>query len=100
VEALTGEDRWPEFVGRYSTRREAMILLAKHGGSFEEAFTWFFRKEPVRPAFARRGDVLACMTQDGEKHLGVCIGSRTAVLAEHGLRFDRTLDCICAWRIG
>jgi hypothetical protein len=99
VEAMTGEDRWPEFAGRYSTKREALVLLATYGRTFEDAFTWFFRTQPVKPALARRGDVLA-FEEDGEKHLGVCLGARTAGLGEDGLLFVRTLACTCAWRIG
>lgn len=100
VQALTGEDRWPEFAGKYSTRRGALALLATYGRSFEEAFTWFFRSPAVEPAWARRGDVLAFATLDGEKHLGVCLGATTAGLGEGGLLFVRTMGCSCAWRIG
>src|SRR5690242_15369669 len=71
VEALTGEDRWPEFDGKYSTTRDAKRLLARHGASFEAAFDWFFGVPAVSPRQARRGDILAVQTSDGEKHLGV-----------------------------
>jgi hypothetical protein len=99
VEALTGADRWPE-VPPYRTREEAMAVLARYGRTFEDAFSAFFGCAQVRPALARRGDVLSLMTEDGEKHLGVCLGARTACLEERGLRFIRTLDCTGAWRIG
>lgn len=99
VEALTGVDRWPEFAG-YRTRREALALLAAHGGSFEAAMDWFFGVAHVSPRLARRGDICAVQTQDGEKHLAVCTGARVEMTAPHGLVQAGLLECLCAWRIG
>ncbi len=100
VVALTGVDRWPEFAGRYATKREALALLARHGSTFEAAFDWFFGGPHVDVKQARRGDIVALATSDGEKHLGVCIGSRVAFLAETGLLFVPLTGCLCAWLIG
>lgn len=100
IEALTGVDRWPEWAGRYSTRREALHLIAQYGHSFEHAFSWFFGTEPAGPKLARRGDICALATPDGEKHLGVCMGVDTAFLAEPGLLFVPTSSCLCCWRVG
>lgn len=100
VEALTGVDRWPEFAGRYRTRREALVLLARHGRTFQEAGNWFFGSEAVDVRLARRGDIVCVRTPDGEHHLGVCEGERTAVLGEQGLLRLPTLAGVCCWRIG
>jgi hypothetical protein len=99
IEALTGEDRWPEFAG-YATKREALAKLAQYGKTFEDAGDWFFGSPRVPVAQARRGDVCAAQTPDGEKHLGVCIGARVALLADGGLTFWRLSKCLCAWRVG
>lgn len=98
VEALTGADRWPEFAG-YTTKREAMARMAEHGATFEAAFDWFFGAAHVSPRFARRGDICAVQTDDGEKHLGVCIGAEVALLGPEGLRHVPLLACQCAWRV-
>jgi len=99
VEALTGVDRWPEFVG-YRTRRAAMVKLAAHGSTFEAAGDWFFGVGRSDVRFARRGDLCCVQTVDGEKHLGVCLGAEVALLAVGGLRYEPTLLCLCCWRVG
>lgn len=98
IEALTGVDRWPEFVG-YTTKREALAKLAVHGSTFEDAGDWFFGGPRVRPLSARRGDICAYQTADGEKHLGVCLGAAVAVMRPEGLGFVRMDECLCAWRV-
>lgn len=99
VEALTGVDRWPEWSGKYSTKREALALIAKHGSNFEEAFDWFFDTKHVSVNLARRGDVVA-FEFVGEKHLGVCTGMNCALTAESGVTFIPARRGLCAWRIG
>lgn len=99
IEALTGVDRWPTFAG-YRTRGEALRAIATFGSSFEAAFDWFFGAPAVAVATARRGDVLAIATPDGDKHLGVCVGAQAAFLAPQGLLFVPTASCLCAWRVG
>lgn len=98
VEALTGLDPWPEFAGRYATRREALALIAQWGPSFDIAFSKFFGVEPSPMGHARRGDVVKFV--QGDAHLGVCNGASVAVVTEPGLLFVRLSDCELAWRIG
>jgi len=100
IEALTGVNRWGEFAGRYTTRRECLALLATHGHNFTEAGTWFFGGEPVGWRLARRGDVLEYRDAVGEAHLVVCLGERAAGLMEAGLVFVPIDDCEHAWRVG
>ncbi len=98
VEALTGVDRWHEFAG-YTTKREALALIASHGSSFEAAFDWLLGPRwDVR--LARRGDLCCVQTEDGEKHLGVCLGREVALTAPEGLIYTPLLSCLCCWRIG
>lgn len=99
VEALTGENRWPEFAGKYSTEREALRLIAQHGRSFEGAFDAFFGAPHINVRLARRGDIVA-LENGGQKHLGVCEGALVAALGPEGLVRMPLLECLCAWRIG
>lgn len=101
VEALTGIDRWPEWAGRYTTRREALRCIHAYGGAgFTEAGSKLFGGAPVPASKARRGDVLEFVDPFDEKHLGVCVGAEVAVLADGGLRFVRLSQCAHAWRVG
>lgn len=102
LEAITGEDRWPEFSGRYKTARQARRLLANYGCSFEMAGDWFFHSPHVDVREARRGDIVAIQTPDGEKHLGVVTldGAKAALLGASGLVFVPVATCLCAWKIG
>jgi hypothetical protein len=98
VEALTGIDHWPKWEGRYSNRREALILIHQYGGGFTPAASKLFGCEPVSMRFARRGDIAEYA--DAEQHLGVCLGERVAVLGAEGLHYAPLLVCRHAWRIG
>ncbi len=100
LEALTGEDRWPAWRGKYATRREALRLLAEYGGSFAAAFTRFFGVETAPMPRARRGDVCQYQDAGGELHLVVCMGAAVAGLVEAGLIFLPRSSCAHCWRIG
>jgi hypothetical protein len=95
LEALTGEDRWPEFQGRYTNKRDALKLIAQYGSNFISAFEWFFRSSSVSVREARRGDLVAIKTEDGESHLGV-----VTLDGSQGLVYLPVSSCVCAWRIG
>jgi len=99
IEALTGVDRWPDFAG-YATKREALTMIARHGSTFERAGDWFFQWGRVDLRQARRGDIVALQTPDGEKHLGICLGRLAAYLSPSGLLFLPTKSGSCAWRVG
>jgi hypothetical protein len=101
IEALTGEDRWPEFSG-YTTKRQALHAIARYGRTFEDAGDWFFRTGRMQPSLARRGDIVALQDEDGEKHLGVCLGHRIAFMSDSGLEFVLLTSplLLCAWRVG
>lgn len=100
VHALTGVDRWPEWAGRYSTKRQALVLLARYGGTFDGAGDKFFGVAGVEPARARRGDILKYVDPDGEAHLGVKNCSMVAVLGEKGLGYVPLEYCTRCWPIG
>lgn len=100
IEALTGIDRWPEFDGQYSTKREALAMLAAHGSNFTEAGNWFFGGEPVSWKLARRGDILELRLPDGSAHLVVCLGRTVGGLTDEGFKQFPTRICAHAWRVG
>lgn len=99
IEALTGrDDLWARFSG-YRTREEARAYIARYGSSFERCFDHVFGVEAQNIRLARRGDIVALQTADGEKHLAVCLGVEAACLGPEGLLRVPTLTCLCAWRV-
>ena len=74
------------------------------------AVTAVLGTEPVQPALAMRGDPMLYREksgpesppdsdrEEGQEHLGICLGAEAAVLGEAGLRFFPITDFICAWR--
>lgn len=99
IEALTGVERWTQFEGKYATPREAKRLIARRGRSFEAAGDSFFGPS-VNVRLARRGDIVALQTADGEKHLGVVTGAQAAFLSPSGLVYVPVLTCLTAWKVG
>lgn len=100
VEALTGVDLWPQFAG-YTTKREALVVIAHHGRTLFDAVSNVLDVEPCPPLMARRGDIVLVFDQR-EHHLGVCAGATVATLMQDGLLYipldhSSVLNC---WRIG
>lgn len=101
IEALTGIDHWPEFAGKYSTKREALALIATYGPTWDKAFSRFLSVAPGSPYSARRGDLVTYEDANG-RHMGVCVGSLVAVLGEHGLTFIpiTSRSVLASWKVG
>jgi hypothetical protein len=99
IESMTGVDYWPRFAG-YSTRREALRTILLIAPTLGDAVTLVLGVPPQPPAFAGRGDVM--LYNDGEDHLGICIGATVAVLGADHLAFVPRADprLLHAWRIG
>lgn len=73
VLAITGEDPFAEYRGRYSNEAQAEVLLDEAGGF--EALCTRLLGEPVPAGLARRGDlVFGPLRRDGAEGLAVCIG--------------------------
>jgi hypothetical protein len=99
IRMLTGIDLWTQWEGRYSTRREALVLIQQFAGAgFTEAFSKLFGVPTKHALAARRGDIVEFF--DIQPHLGVCIGAEFAVLADSGLRFFSLERARHAWGIG
>ena len=96
VLAMTGEHPFPEFVGAYDSRESAAEALRRLGAGtlFATCDTKFAR---VSPAFAQRGDVVACDVGA----LGICLGADAVFLtdiADKYMRLPRD-RFVAAWRI-
>lgn len=100
VKALTGEDLYAPWAGRYSSKRGALRLIAEFAGDFTTAASKFFGSEPQPVPLGRRGDICEFVDGDGEQHLGIVLGVNIALLSPIGLDYlprDAAKHC---WRIG
>jgi hypothetical protein len=101
IDAMTGTDLWPRFAG-YKTKRQALVTIARIAPSLGDAVSIVLAREPIVPMQAGRGDVVLYVDNDGESHLGLCLGSKVGVLAPDGL-LQLPLDHAGlrhAWRVG
>lgn len=101
VEALTEVDYWPKFKG-YKTKRQALARIAKIAPSLAEAVTATLAVSPAPTFSALRGDLLLFRDDQGEDHLGVCIGRYVVLTAPEGsllLGLDHP-GLLCSWRVG
>ncbi len=98
IEAMTGVDLWPRFVG-YTTRRQALKTIAAIAPSLGEAVSLVLGRQPQPLALSQRGDVLLYADARGE-HLGICTGASMALLADEGLTFVPASLALASWRVG
>lgn len=101
VEALTGVDYWPRFAG-YTTKRQALVTIAKIAPSLGEAVTATLGVAPASRLLALRGDWLLFRDDHGQDHLGVCIGRDVMLKTDDGILTVALDDprLLCSWRIG
>lgn len=104
VEALTGVDFWSRFSGNrgYKTKRQALVAIAKIAPSLGEAVTATLAVSPAPTFSALRGDLLLYRDEQGEDHLGVCIGRDVVLMAAEGpltVGIEHP-GLLCSWRIG
>jgi hypothetical protein len=101
VAALTDVDFWPRFAG-YSTKRGALLTIARIAPSLGEAVTLTLGTSPVGVFSARRGDLLLFRDEHHEDHLGVCCGATVVLTAPEGwLQMSLAHPgLLCAWRVG
>lgn len=99
VQALTGQDLWAPWSGKYRSKTAALKRIAAFAGDFTAAASKLFAVEPRAMAFARRGDVCEFFFND-EQHLGIVVGLNVVVLGEQGLIQVPRTDCKHFWAIG
>lgn len=100
VEAMTGVDFWPRFVG-YRTKRQALAKIARIAPSLGEAVSVVLDKAPRPVRSAWRGDVVLYRDERGEDHLGICMGLQVFVTGPEGIlsiRIDHP-GLLASWRI-
>ena len=101
VAALTGVDFWPRFAG-YTTKRGALVTIARVAPSLGEAVTATLGVPAQRVFAAWRGDLVLYRDQQGEDHLGVSIGPSVALTAPEGWLLISLAHpgLLCSWRVG
>lgn len=93
VNAMTDGSIVNRSIGMYETEFGAQRAILKLGDSLESLVGERFG-EPVRPAFAQRGDVVLC-----QSNLGICLGVNSAFRTPDGIVYTPTLQCDKAWRV-
>lgn len=101
IAAMTGQDWWPAFAGRYGTVAAAKRVIREHGRTLRAAFAAYTGLTEVPILTARRGDVAIYRDAAGE-HLGVVYGAAVLVLADDGLRRVPvgSRGVVCAFGVG
>lgn len=101
VAALTGTDFWPRFAG-YTTKRGALVTIARVAPSLAEAVTATLGVKPSGVFAAWRGDLLLYRDEQGEDHLGVSCGPNVALTAPQGWLLIPLSHpgLLCSWRVG
>lgn len=103
IKALTGVDHWPQFAGRYSSKLQALRLIAQYGGDFRSGAAKLFGGQAEPMERARAGDIAEFRERDASRtpHLGVVWNNQAvAVLGEKGMVFVKHRSCWHCWRIG
>ena len=101
INSMTGIDYWPMFAG-YKTKRQALVTIARIAPTLGDAVTKVLQTEPRPMLQAQRGDVVLYRDLLAEEHLGLCLGSRVAVLEAGGLLHLPLTDAglVSCWRVG
>lgn len=95
VQVQTGRDPMAD-LPLYSDEAGARAVVEANGGL--ESMVTQRLGAPIAKALARRGDVVMADTGNGPA-LGICLGSRFAVLTEDGLRFPPMRAASLVWRV-
>lgn len=100
LQTITGTNYGKGITGEYNDKRSSLRLVAKlagRGKSLLAAVSKILDVQPVNILKARRGDPVLYVDDSGVEHVGICVGSEAAVLAEKGLLFVSLAHCSCAW---
>lgn len=96
VNEATGVDHAADLCGRYADEPGAAALLADRGGV--QAIATAALGNPIRPAFAQRGDLVMIETPRGPA-LGVCIGADAVFPGARGAQWVPMAQWRHAWRV-
>lgn len=99
IARITGNDYGEQIRGAYKTRAGSLRLVAELGRTLGEAVENVTGAVRVGPARCMRGDPVLYVAEDGQEHLGLCVGDQAAVLAEDGLLFISMERIACGWNL-
>lgn len=92
---MTGNDPAEKFRNEYSTEREALEIMIRHGVKGMEGAGWFLFGVPDdHVLFVGRGDIVF-----GKGALGICLGAKGAFLTNDGLTFHPADDFELFWKV-
>ena len=100
VQVTTGVDMAAQLRG-YSTAREALRIIRKHGGLW--GIATLALGQPLSPAYACPGDVALVPSSVGSKReaLAVCVScDKAAAPGASGLHIVPIDRALCVWRVG
>ena len=97
VRMMTGEDPAKAYRGLYTSKREAVVLLADHGGL--EAMVSSVLGAPLpTPKLAQRGDLVLVDSPEGQA-LSVVVGAAAVGPGKAGVVFTSMGSWLVAWRV-
>lgn len=95
AQVITGIDYGKKYAG-YKTSKGAARRLLKYGGVEGMATDSF--GEPKSPLMAKRGDIVSWQNME-DIALGICVGDKIAVVADHGIDLIPMTEAINAWSV-
>lgn len=103
VKALTGEDLWQRWAGKYDCLRGAMVHIVRAADFTEpyltNAVTNVLGVEPSGIREARRGDIVEWRTEQ-EPHIGIALHAEAMGFGPQGVYFVPMKLCAHCWRVG
>lgn len=97
--AVTGSDPAEEFRGTYSTKQEAMRLIAKLDcRDVGDVASRYLPEMPV--SLARRGDIVMMKNVNNELFLAVVVGHTAVGPTPDGMLHIHKNNALKAWRVG
>ena len=94
VLALTGQDFYAPFRGRYRSAAGSVRALRLYGAGDLPSTLTAALGEPVHRAFAGRGDIVMM-----QGNAGVCTGREALVFTEDGFETQPLEQCELAWKV-
>lgn len=99
IKRITGNDYGKQVRGAYKTRAGSLRLIGTLGRTLAEAVESITGAQRVGPGRVMRGDPVLYVAEDGQEHLGLCLGGQAAVLGENGLLFISMDRISCGWNL-
>ncbi len=98
VQMMTGEDPAKAYRGLYSSKREAVVILAEHGG-LAAMVTAALGPQLQFVKMAQRGDLVLVDTPGEGPAISVVLGAEAAGPGKNGAVFTPMAGWKTAWRV-